>query len=348
VEKIDNTFIRTHSTLFEDFWNRQLGDSFFETGYPAYGYTVNLTTNANEVLEAAQLSAPRYCRSAPPAGNSHIELHVRVVPGWAATPAPSLLPALIQTASMGDLLFQAATPWVQWFADLKGRVSYGFISRGLAAEPRLVSRYLLDRATNNMLLREGVGQLHATSLVRDDRVLVFIAPHGTGKSTTAFQLLAAGYRLLGDGLLFVREREGRFELLGYPVGEGKLTPAMQAIFPEWRGEGDEVTEQNRQKSIVNLRRLAPDKIVEQAVMAERVMVFLAERYGSSETSAMPVTPDEAFARVLPDTLHLDKVEAMVRSLTQVRHMLESSTCYRLSLGADPDQLVRAIVDLAGG
>lgn len=350
---MDETFLRAHASDFDNFWNRRLTDPEYEFGYPGYGYEVLVETNSRAVLEAAQFSAGRYCHSNALADHPVIKVSVIVVPSLPGTPVPEDLPAILQTIGLGDTLLQAATPWVQWFADLKARRAYAVISPALAAQPRLVSRYLLDRAVNNILLREGVGQLHSTTLVRDDCAILFIAPHGTGKSTTAFHLLNVGYRLLGDGLVFVREtrshredKTGELELMGYPVGEAKLTTAARSLFPEWRGEGDEVSVHNVIKHIVNLRALAPHKMVEHSIFPARVILCLAERSGQPLTLAEPLDAETALARVLPNTLQLDEPEPMLRSLNVLRRLVESASCYRLTLGADRDQLVETIENLA--
>jgi hypothetical protein len=342
---IDSAFVQAHAAAFEDFWNRQHGDSFFELNYPAYGYHVHFTTNAREILGGAQLAAARYPHSHALDGNPSIELKIFVVPTWDAPPVPTHLPAIIQTVAVDDFMFQAATPWLQCFADVQARTMYAFVALSLANEPRIVSRYLLDRATNNILLREGVGQLHATSLVGDDHALIFIAPHGTGKSTTAFHLLNAGYRLLGDGILFIRERENQFELMGYPIGEAKLTPEMQALLPQWGGAGDEVTVHNIRKSVVNLRELAPQKMVEDAVYPKRIILCLAERNGAPATHAERLTPEIALERVLPDTLHWDNVNAMTSSLNVLRRVIDRAECYRLALGTNRQELVETVLEL---
>lgn len=344
---LDETFLDANASAFEDFWNRRVGDSFFELRYPGYGYAIHFQTNHRAVLDAAHISAARYCHAKPLDGNPVIEFRVLVVPTLPATPMPENLPALLQTVGVGDYLFQAATPWIQWFTDTNARTCTMMISPALAFEPWQLSRSILDRATLNILLREGVGQLHATTLARDDCALLFIAPHGTGKSTTAFHLLNAGFRLMGDGLSFVRETHaGQFELMGYPVGEAKLTDAAKPLFPEWHGEGIEVTAHNVVKHVVNLRKLAPNKMIEDSVIPKRIILCLAERNGQPRTSAERLDADTAFARLLPDTIFWDEPAAMMRSLHVIKRLIQHSSCYRLTLGADREQLVETIVDLA--
>jgi hypothetical protein len=338
--------VQAHAPAFEDFWNRQRGDSFFGLDFPAYGYQVRFRTNARPLLDAARLSAPRHPHAAPLAGEPVIELHVEVVPGWQAGSPPSDLPARIQTVGSGDLLLQSATPWLQWYADLNARRAFGWVAPSLVQEGRLVSRYLVDRAITNILIREGVGGLHATSLLHADHAVIFIAPHGTGKSTTAFHLLNCGYRLMGDGLLYLRERDGQLELMGYPVGEAKLTAEMRPLFPEWRGAGSEVTVHNVLKTIVDLRDLAPGKVVEDAVTPNRLILCLAERDADTTTRAELLAPEAALVRLLPDTLHWDAPAPLMRSLGVVRRMVERAACYRLTLGRDPEELIETIVGLA--
>lgn len=345
MKPVDERFVTTQAAAFEDFWNRRSDAPHLTSTYPAYGYQVRLETNDSQVLEAARLSAPRYCLTAALDASPQIRLKIYVVPSWEAVPVPPDLPASIQTFGAGDHLFQAATPWLQWTTDLVTRTSYGLISRSLAAEPRLVSRFLLDRATLNVLLNEGVGQLHATSLVHDEQVLLFIAAHGTGKSTTAFHLLNVGYKLMGDSLLFVRAHPDRFELMGYPAGEGKLTPEMHSVFPEWSGGGDEVTVHNVHKTIVDLKALAPNKIVDHSIFPNRILVCLAKRSGDAVTRAIPLDPEAALKELLPDTVYWDAPVNMARSLDVIRRLVERADCFQLTLGKDPKELVNIIVNL---
>lgn len=340
----DEKFLGAHASAFENFWNRPYDDSFFEFEADGFGYTIHFRTNEALILDAVRMSAARYCR-AEPFGDKRIELEVSVAPSLADAPVPDELPAALQTIGVGDYLFQAATPWLQWFTDLKARRSVAVVSRALAAQPRVPSRYLLDRAVTNILVREGVGQIHATTLAREKDVLLFIAPHGTGKSTTAFHLLNAGYRLMGDGLLFIRARDENFELMGYPVGEAKLTREAQPLFPEWRGEGDEVSVHNVVKHIVNLRALAPHKMIDHSIFPKRIVLCLAERNGQAQTTAELLDAETAFASVLPDSIHWDKSDAMQRSLNVLRRLIGRASCYRLALGTDREQLIETILAL---
>lgn len=347
---IDPSFLNQHAHAFPDFWNRRVGESSHELNLAAYGYAVRFQTNSEAALEAAKISAGRYSRAQPLPGEPVIHIRALVVPAFPTAPVPPDLPALLQTVGVGNVLYQAATPWIQWVTDLQARTCTMMISPALAHEPWQLSRSIIDRAVLNILLGQGVGQLHATTLVRGDTALLFIAPHGTGKSTTAFHLLNAGFRLMGDGLAFVRPTVSgngisRFELMGYPVGEAKLTTEAKSLFPEWEGDGIEVTAHNIRKHIVNLRTLAPDKMTAEAIIPNRVILCLAERNGQPVTTAETLDADAAFLRVLPDTIFWDEPHAMEQSLENVKQLIQRASCYRLTLGADPQQLIEAITRL---
>lgn len=347
---IDNAFVRAHVSEFEDFWNRRLGDSFFEIRYPAYGYEIHLQSNDECLRDAAMLSAARYSVAKPLANTPPIEFVALVSPSSPDTPVPADLSTQLQTVGARDFIFQAATPWVQWFVDLGARRAIMSLSLALAGDAAQVSRNLLDRAMLNLLVREGVGQLHATTLVRDDCALVLVAPHGTGKSTTAFLLLNKGFQLMGDGLLFAREHPpgnaAEFELMGYPVGEVKLTDDAKTLFPQWDGQGAEVTTHGVVKHVVNLQQLAPNKVTTHSFTPKRIVLCLLERNGTQQTGAERLKPGDAMTQILPNTIFWDDAEAMTASLGVVDRLLAKAECYSLALGRDQKQLVEFVESLA--
>jgi hypothetical protein len=74
--------------------------------------------------------------------------------------------------------------------------------------------YMLGQALSFALVKQGFEPLHATVVVIEGKAVAFLGESGYGKSTMAASLLAAGYRLLTDDLLILRDTpEG---LLAYP------------------------------------------------------------------------------------------------------------------------------------
>ena len=97
--------------------------------------------------------------------------------------------------------------------------------------PQALHVYLLGQVLSFALLKRGIEPLHATAVLIDGQAIAFIGESGAGKSTLAASFLAAGYPLLTDDLLVLRQHEGR--LLGFPgMPRIKLYPEAAAeVFP---------------------------------------------------------------------------------------------------------------------
>ena len=101
--------------------------------------------------------------------------------------------------------------WGSCFADLRTGFGVAILAPTFAARPDLVARHLINTLLTNFLTRNGFAMLHATGLVRNGtplngdrslrlrkasaqgathptRVLLLMAPHNSGKSTTALRL----------------------------------------------------------------------------------------------------------------------------------------------------------------
>ncbi len=74
--------------------------------------------------------------------------------------------------------------------------------------------YLFPQVLSYALLRQGIESLHCTVLRLEQGAVGLIAPCGHGKSTLAAAFLKAGYPLLTDDLLVLKEEGGEF--LAYP------------------------------------------------------------------------------------------------------------------------------------
>ena len=73
---------------------------------------------------------------------------------------------------------------------------------------------MLGQALSFALVRQGFEPLHATVVVVDDHAVAFLGGNAFGKSSLAACFLEAGYRLLTDDLLILRESSDR--ILAYP------------------------------------------------------------------------------------------------------------------------------------
>lgn len=74
--------------------------------------------------------------------------------------------------------------------------------------------YLLGQVLSFALLQRGIEPLHATAVVVEGEAVALVGDCGNGKSSLAAAFLRAGYRLLTDDLLVLKEEGSGF--LAYP------------------------------------------------------------------------------------------------------------------------------------
>jgi hypothetical protein len=90
--------------------------------------------------------------------------------------------------------------------------------------------YVLNQVLAFSLVRQGVEPLHATVIEVSGRALAILGDCGYGKSTLGAAFLAAGYRMVTDDLLVLRESQGG--LFAYPgPARIKLLPEAAELLP---------------------------------------------------------------------------------------------------------------------
>jgi len=89
-----------------------------------------------------------------------------------------------------------------------GRLIVARRLRGAARAPRAFETYLLGQVLSFALIARGLEPLHATAVVVRDGAVGFLGDCGRGKSTLGAAFVSAGYRLLTDDLLVLRDDNG--------------------------------------------------------------------------------------------------------------------------------------------
>ena len=82
------------------------------------------------------------------------------------------------------------------------------------SRPESFQTYLFGQVLSFALIKQGHEPLHATAVVIDGAAIGFLGASGQGKSTLASAFLSAGYRVLTDDLLVIRDIGG--VLCGFP------------------------------------------------------------------------------------------------------------------------------------
>jgi|SRR5579859_1671144 len=337
-----------HAPRLEDFWGRRDNHLEHIRDFAVFGHAVRLAANQPGVLGAADFSAPLYS-SAPPvdAPPLLIRLVVRPMP-QPPGPLPENLFSHLQYTGGDDWLAIQLGAWGHCQVDLAAGRALAVLAPELAAEPEVVSRCLLNTLLNNLLTARGLSMLHATSLARDAdgaQVLLLIAPHGTGKSTTALRLALAGYPLMSDSQVYVSARPDGLQLTGFPVGRVKLRRDMLADFPQLRALLAPEEVRGETKFTLDLRRVDPALVRETAVAPERVELCLLTRHNAAATTLRPATRAEVMDVLMQNSLHYDRADAWRPNVAGMERLVDMATWHQLVVGTDAESLLEVIAAL---
>lgn len=340
-----------HAGGLEDFWGRRAHRPDHERAFHVFGRPAVLAANDERVLSALDFSLPLFS-AAPPSDRPPFRLRFAV----RSLPVPSegvesVVDHVLYTGE-GQWIAIGLGPWGQAFADLRAAQATAIIAPELAARPDLVSLTLLNTLLLNFCLGSGFGMLHASCLWRDDgrdgRALLLMAPHNTGKSTTALRLVQAGFALVSDSMVHIVPEEDDTAaplLAGFPVRRIKLRADMLEAFPDWRPLVRAERVRDETKYVLDLEQVSPACVRTDAVRPERVTVCVLERSDGEATSWRPATDETVAEAVMANSLFYDTPAVWQKNLAAIGRLLACSHNYHLTIGRDPGKLVSAVEDL---
>ncbi len=254
-----------HQGSLEDFWRRRSSTARFHRAVRIFGHALTVDSNQEQVLDAVDVAAKSYS-VADPSGRS-FRMQIVVDDQWASGVNPSgHLPGSIRYVGSGDWLSMGIGRWGQVHMDLNAGTATAVLSPELAADPPLTARWVIHTIWTNFLIRSGYGMIHATALHRNGTLLCFVAPHNSGKSTTALRLtLQSRFRLLSDSLLFVDGPSDALRFNAFPVGRVSLRADTLAGLPELAPMARAETIRSEAKYDIDLSRFAPERVQVSAV-----------------------------------------------------------------------------------
>ena len=340
--------VETSTARIDDHWRRRESVARLERSFTILGYPFVLRTNAEAVAALADISARRFSQT-PPVPDAKVGLiELFALPERSdETLSAMQMEGQFQTVAAGSRGLIELGPWGSLYVDWAARTAFGRIAPALLSQPAIASRHTLDTFMLVALLREPFGMLHASGLVADGRVVLLVGPHGAGKSTTALHLIRAGYRLISDTLIFTRQVQGQMEIMGYAVGELKLTAEGLALFPELPRESGDLSIDGRRKPIFDLRALMPERIETEVVRPSSIVLCLVRRSDDAATKLHRIDEDIMLHQIIRDTSYLDEVEVMAQNLSVIDRLIHQAGSYILELGQDPNEIVAAIDSAAG-
>lgn len=332
----------------EDFWGRRESGPRFEREFNLFGRPVRVTSNEEQVLEAVELARPQYSHTTP-THHSPLTLHI-VVRSILVDPDP-LPPNLMahnQYTGFAKWLFIQLGSWGSCYMDLLQSNAVAVITPALAQQPQVLCQALLNTIFTNWLINARFAMLHCTGLIKEDRVLLLLAPHNSGKSTTALRLVLAGYRLLSDSMIFISPDSEELELLGFPVGKAKLRGDMKQHFLELHPYLEPEPVRDEMKYSVDLRRYNPALVCETAVRPRHLDFCLLTRHNQTHSHLAFASYDDVMHTIMDNnSIFFDTPDIWLPGLRLIEKCIRQANCYHLTIGTDPVHILATIAELEG-
>lgn len=340
VSKVEPSKIQNLIIPEDDFWLRRDTAQTHAFEFAPFGIPAKISANQADVLAAAQLSAGRFSRAGTPTTGKSASIKIVVRPGPEGA-LPDDLPQRLTHTGLEQWITVSAGEWGHAVANLKTREAVLFLSPALAADTRLTSRYFIDHYLLNFILSDWA-MLHASCVASPDgqRLVVMIAPHNTGKSTTALHLLRAGYTFLADGMALLRYDESGFVVGGYPTGEVKLRDDVLQMFDGYSGPAVRVREQH--KTVVDLRQTHPNRLAETLIRPASIYLCFVERSRTARTWLEPLPVAKALARLAGNTVYWDEPLQLQHNSDVLRKLIRIARLYYLKIGTDIPGIIATI------
>jgi len=175
------------------------------------------------------------------------------------------------------------------------------------ASPQSFQTYLIGQVLSFALVKRGIEPLHSTTVVIDGKAVAFLGDSGYGKSSLGAAFLQAGYPLLTDDLLNLKQEEDQF--VAYPG------PPRIKLFPNIArsllGERVNGTPMNSKTSKMVIPLDRNGKIYRQEPLPLRAIYVLTPPPRSSRIpriSIRSLSPRRAFIEMLKGTFNTIVVE----------------------------------------
>lgn len=343
-----NALYDEYQVQLEDFWGRRENNPRYWREATLFGRPLRLSSNHEDALDAFDLSLPLFSTMPANAQGGEllppftIQLVVReraFDPG----PLPENLLAINSYTGCDEWLSIHIGGWGHCQVDMANGRAIATLSPALAERPDILSHGLINTILTNFLIGSGYGMLHCTGLLRGGRVLLLVAPHNSGKSTTALRLALAGYQLITDSQVYVVPDEVGFQLLGFPVGKVKLRPDMVSDFPQLSPFLTAEAVRNEMKYSVDLGRLDPDLVCATAVRPASIDLCLLRRRDGPDTTLTSATETAVWQAIMQNSIFYDTATAWQRNLASLQALISCARTHHLVIGSAANGLV-AVVD----
>ncbi len=175
------------------------------------------------------------------------------------------------------------------------------------ASPESFQTYLVGQVLSFALLKHGIEPLHATAVVINGEAVAFLGNSGFGKSSLGAAFLQAGYHLLTDDLLALKEEEDRFVAYAGPP-RIKLFPGIARRLLGERVTGTPMNNETPKLVIPLGQKQTVLPLEAVPVKAIYVLTPPRARSKSSRITIRPLSARRAFVELITNTFNAVIVE----------------------------------------
>jgi hypothetical protein len=343
----DSYFARYDAQL-TDFWERRQNGPTYSRTFTIFGRQIQLSSNEEQVLGAADYSIPLYSLTPAVEAGKVFKIHIVVRPFPVSPgPLPDNLFDHIQYSGHDQWLAMQFGGWGHCQIDLKVGEALAVLSTEFGCQPDCVSRCLMNTVLNNFMHALGLGMLHTTAVYRAGQILMMMADHNSGKSTTALHLTLAGYAFVSDSQIYIEQGAEGLSLYGFPVGRVKLRQDMLPQFPRLAAFLESEPVRQETKFRLDLHLVDPQFVHNSVIRPEKIKLCLLSRNGRVKSELSQADKAEALRAAMVNSLFYDTSGVWQKNFEQIERLVEQADCYHLSVGADVDDIIRVVDGLMG-
>jgi hypothetical protein len=191
-----------------------------------------------------------------------------------------------------------------------------------------------------IMKRRGCYSMHAAAFSRDGKAVLIAGTSGAGKSTLAVTLLRSGFGYLSDDMLFLRRRNDRLAVLGFPE-DVDVSDRTIGFFPELNFLAQSPKTPGWPKKQVRVDEVYGSELLCEA----KPGAILIPRISGKETSVVrPIGADEALLEIVSNVL-LSEARSCQEHLNVLGELVRETPCYRLETGRDFEHIPMLLRDI---